>query len=362
MPLRGYYLPMEERATELRINSSYSRIIARMLHLQERELPALLAGTGLAAEILLPGDETYLNDEQQIQILANGHRLMHQPGFGLALGQQLGPASHGPIGYLSLSSPDLESALSAFADFLPARLPLISLDITVSGEWLECGYHIRARAPDYIRQSMEESFAVSLQSVVEAILRREAREAEVAFSHSRPDYVGRYAEMLHGSYRFESDRVYYRLPAALARVANSAGDSEAFRLTRNLCSKLLEQQPVAARSVSDRVRTLLLSQPQGVVSEEQIAKAMFVSRRTLARRLEQEGSGYREIRAAVLGELARQSLRQTSQSVESIAASLGYHDSAAFRKAFKRWTGITPQAYRARSTISNRAALAAAVK
>jgi AraC-like DNA-binding protein len=349
---------MEQPPSVLRINSSYSRIIARMLRLQERDLPALLAGTGLPVDILLPGDETHLSGEQQIQILANGHRLIHLPGFGLAMGQHLGPASHGPIGYLSLCSPDLESALSAFAEFLPARLPLVALEIALSDEWLECGYHIRAHAPDYIRQGMEESFAVSVQSVVETILRRDVTEAEVAFSHPRPEYAGRYAELLHGCYRFDSDRVYYRLPATLARVANSGGDSEAFRLTRDLCSQLLEQQPAAARSVSDRVRTLLLSQPQGDVSEEQIAKAMFVSRRTLARRLEQEGSGYREIRARVLSELARQSLRQSGQSVESIAASLGYHDSSAFRKAFKRWTGATPQAYRRRisSTMMDEAA------
>ena len=116
----------------LLIPSSYSRIIARMLGLQERGLPALLAGTGLPVSILLPGDETLISGTQQVQVLANGHRLMRGPGFGLAMGAQLGPASHGPVGYLSLASPDLHSALQAYADFIPARLPLIDLQVSLS--------------------------------------------------------------------------------------------------------------------------------------------------------------------------------------------------------------------------------------
>ena len=65
----------------LQIPSSYSRIIARMLGLQERGLPGLLVGTGLPVSILQPGDETLISGDQQVQVLANGHRLMRGPGF-----------------------------------------------------------------------------------------------------------------------------------------------------------------------------------------------------------------------------------------------------------------------------------------
>ena len=49
---------MKKSAPEFPIPSTYSRIIARMLGLQERELPYLLAGTGLTPDILMPGDDT----------------------------------------------------------------------------------------------------------------------------------------------------------------------------------------------------------------------------------------------------------------------------------------------------------------
>ena len=62
---------MTETAEHLPIPSTYSRIVARELGLQERDLPRLLRGTGLSTDILLPGDETQITGLQQLQVLEN---------------------------------------------------------------------------------------------------------------------------------------------------------------------------------------------------------------------------------------------------------------------------------------------------
>ena len=82
-----------------------------------------------------------------------------------------------------------------------------------------------------------------------------------------------------------------------------------------------------------------------------MARSMYVSKRTLARRLKQEGSGYRQVREDILSDMAARHLLDDHLSVESIAAMLGYHDSANFRRAFRRWHGCSPQEYR-RGTIA----------
>ena len=101
-----------------------------------------------------------------------------------------------------------------------------------------------------------------------------------------------------------------------------------------------------ARSTSDRVRSLLLSKTPGSVTETDVASAMFVSKRTLARRLAAEGSSYHNVREQLLSELARRHLRESRLSVEAVATLLGYNDAAAFRKAFRRWYGQSPKAFR----------------
>ncbi len=332
--------------TKFPIPSTYSRIVARLLGLQERELGRLLQGTGLSTDILMPGDETHLSGTQQLRVLENGLRILGSPEFGLKLGQQLQPSSHGPLGYLALSSHDLMSSLESLRDYLPVRLPLVALSVELDADWLSCTLHHKLNARSPVRRSMCESFALVIQSQVEAVLGRAVNEGQIQFEHAAPAYREQYANYLHSPCHFGCEETRYQLPATLAYTPNAAGDPDAYRLAQELCSKLLNQIPHRNRSWSERVRTLVLAQPQGSFSEEQVARALFVSKRTLARRLAQEHTSYRAIKEAVLAELSKRYLVESRQTVESVAALLGYHDSAALRKAFRRWTGMTPQEYR----------------
>ena len=68
--------------------------------------------------------------------------------------------------------------------------------------------------------------------------------------------------------------------------------------------------------------------------------------RTLARRLEAERSSFRELKDQLLVSLATDYLRDTTLTVEAVAGLLNYHDGSSFRRAFKRWTHMTPQQFR----------------
>lgn len=330
------------------IPSTYSRIIARVLELPEKELPRLLAGTGLATDILMPGDETYVSGKQLLTILENGQRLRGSPDFGLRLGQQLQLSAHGPLGYLALSSPDLISALEAMQDYLPTRLPFVSIEVRREPEWIACEYKYRMdmeRSPQ-AQHIMSESFAMVLQSVVEEVLGYELEQGQISFEHNAPVHQHLYGEYLHSPFSFSRNSTAFRIPIELARAPNASGDSEAYRLTQQLCNKLLEQQPPTSGSMADQVRTLFLLRPIEAMTETEVAKALFVSKRTLARRLDAEHTNYRKIREQFLQALAQRYLLEPGQTVDSVAASLGYNDAAAFRKAFRRWTGITPKLFR----------------
>lgn len=328
---------------------TYSRIVARVAQLPERKLSALLDQTGLPETILMPGDETYITGEQQLQILRNGRALLGSADFGLRLGHQLKPSSHGPMGYLALSSPDLLSSLNALRNYLPLRLPWVAIDVTLNAQEIVCEFRVRIALNDdaFIRITMGECFAMVMQSFVEAVLGRPAADAVIEFAHTAPAHAPMYEDYLHAPFSFDCSHTRYRLPAHLASTPNATGDNTSYRVTRELCDKLLEQTPRSLSSMADRVRTLMLLRPIESINEADVARSLFVSKRTLARRLEAEGTGYRQIREQFLEELARRYLLESKQTVETVAASLGYYDSAAFRKAFKRWTGLSPRSFRA---------------
>jgi AraC-like DNA-binding protein len=68
--------------------------------------------------------------------------------------------------------------------------------------------------------------------------------------------------------------------------------------------------------------------------------------RTLARRLEDFGTGLRELLEEARYDAAREMLVHTSLDVGQIAESLGYARTSVFTRAFRRWSGTTPVAWR----------------
>lgn len=338
---------MSESTDSYFIPSSYSRIIARELRLQERDLPKLLQGTGLAQEILLPGDETRLSGSQQLQVLHNAQRIDNSQDFGLRLGRQLHPAAHGALGYLSMSSPDLITSLESLRDFLPTRLPLVALAIAHERKWLRCTLSIRLEADADETRVMADTFALVIQSFIESVLGRKLVDARVELEHPKPPYHRLYKDYLHCPVRFRCRATCFLIPIQLAREPNASGDPEAYAMAQEMCRKLLGQVPATARSTSDRVRSVLLSKTPGSVTESDVAMAMFISKRTLARRLAAEGSSYHDLREQLLSELARRHLCESALSVEAVATLLGYNDAAAFRKAFRRWYDQSPKTFRA---------------
>ena len=86
------------------------------------------------------------------------------------------------------------------------------------------------------------------------------------------------------------------------------------------------------------------------VSINGVARALGMSRQTLYRRLKAEGVTFEEILDAKRRQLAVRYLGLDGVSVKAAAYRLGFSDPAAFSRAFKRWTGISPSSFRANPT------------
>jgi AraC-like DNA-binding protein len=72
----------------------------------------------------------------------------------------------------------------------------------------------------------------------------------------------------------------------------------------------------------------------GTKTAEDVADAMYITKRTLQRRLDRESTSYRGIIESLKSELAARHLLDTGMTVEAVATLLGYTDAAAWRSAF----------------------------
>ncbi|HDV6329707.1 TPA: AraC family transcriptional regulator [Burkholderia cenocepacia] len=106
----------------------------------------------------------------------------------------------------------------------------------------------------------------------------------------------------------------------------------------------------AEAGIVERVRAALLELiPGGLATADGVAQTLAISKRTLQRRLGDEGANFKTLLAEVREKLAWHYLDRSDLPYSQIAFLLGYQDPNSFFRAFNEWTGMTPEAARSRT-------------
>jgi AraC-like DNA-binding protein len=98
--------------------------------------------------------------------------------------------------------------------------------------------------------------------------------------------------------------------------------------------------------LADVQQVLLEAMPRGRVDLDHAAKQLGVSARTLQRRLAETGTRWSDLVEDARRQLSARLLADASLSVDDVAVLLGYAEASVFHRAFRRWTGQTPGAFR----------------
>ncbi|WP_322085097.1 AraC family transcriptional regulator [Burkholderia sp. BCC1999] len=107
----------------------------------------------------------------------------------------------------------------------------------------------------------------------------------------------------------------------------------------------------AGAGIVERVRAALLELiPGGLATADDVARTLGISKRTLQRRLGDDGANFKTLLADVREKLAWHYLDRSDLPYSQIAFLLGYQDPNSFFRAFNEWTGMTPDAARSRTT------------
>lgn len=301
-----------------------------------------------AAEVELPMTQHHA-------LLDDLAALSGDAAFALHLGQTRRRGSHGLLEYFWRAADNVEKALLEVV----ARGPLLDESSEfvykrVPGGGL-FGQRVRSHRYGLGRHSNEFFVAMSLAEV-EKLTGKPAGVRRIMFEHAGPvpgvDYEG-----LLRSPRVEFD---VGLTGAeldeetLARTINSADPALLDTLRRHVKGQgpsarplAFGDQPAVSEEVS-RITEALRSHVGGPLPTlTQLADSLAMSPRSLQRRLAEEGLTLRALAERVRMQEAERRLRETRDDVGTIATSLGFSSASNFARAFRRWAGTTPQAFRA---------------
>ena len=169
--------------------------------------------------------------------------------------------------------------------------------------------------------------------------------AEVLLPRSRPADLTPYRRLFGAPVRFNEETASVVFPARWLDHRIAGADAVIHDLFFERIAELEVMSEVDFRDGLRRIlRSRLLS---GNCSAEKIADLFSMHRRTLNRRLSAEGTGFRIIVEEMRFEIACQMLAGTTMPFSQIAAALAFSEASAFTRAFRRWSGQTPTAWRA---------------
>ncbi|WP_061137691.1 AraC family transcriptional regulator [Caballeronia fortuita] len=261
-------------------------------------------------------------------------------------GQDTHPMRRGSFVLLchaALSSRDGAQALGRIANFMRLVLDDLRFEPDIDGE------RVRIWLADKGEPKTMFAYATGFILVYGLLCWLVGRRIPVLAAHMRcaePVDSDEYRLMFCNDLRFHAARSFVDLPADCAELPVVQTPATLKRFLRDAPANFIVKYR-NPDSLAARIRTRLRqTAPTDWPEAESIAAALHMAEATLRRRLKQEGLTYQTIKDALRRDLAIARLAHTRETIPQIADALGFAEPSAFRRAFRKWTGVRPADYR----------------
>jgi AraC-like DNA-binding protein len=308
------------------------------------QVPAAALTRGLPLTVATLDDPaTRVPIEVCAALVERAHRLTREPALALYAGWQMRLSTHGFLGFAAMTAATVGDALALAVRFASTRTTALGLHLEVDRARGRAALVIEERAPlGALREFAILALIVGLWQLGRDLTRTPlAGAAECAFA--APAFVAG-VPAVAGLVRF--DRPAHRLTfaAALLDLPIATADPAALALARAQCER--ELAAIVDAGLPQRVRAAVTARLERGATLPAIARELRMSSRTLKRKLAARATSFTAIVDDVRRQRALLLLDDRALGLGEIAAAVGYTELANFTRAFRRWTGQTPAAYR----------------
>lgn len=264
--------------------------------------------------------------------------------FGLLLGQHVNLQSFGVAGRLARHAPTVGAALRDLAAYFILHDNGGSVGVSIHDGSVTMSYGIHVPGIRHWDHVYDLSVTTML-NVMRQLCGADWRPDAVLLPRKRPPDIRPYRDWFAAPLHFDSILAGMVFEERCLSQPIADADPLLHTLLRENASLAMgRQDPLLHGDVRRTIRLLLLNQR---CSREDVARSLGLHPRTLGRRLQAAGATFQQLLDESRADLAQQLLRDTRITIARIAATLGYRDPTIFTRAFTRWTGRTPSAFRA---------------
>jgi len=276
--------------------------------------------------------------------------LAGDPYVGLTIARAIPPGSYGIVEYVCASSATVGEAVQLLAKFSPLTSELARTEVirdpvakTVTFQhWID-----HPHAPEAVQ--VAEFVLATYQRLGHVRLGFRPRFRAIHLVHERSERRRELEAHFDAPVVFGAPRNGLVIDAELLARPLLRADPRLLEILTERAERDLSRASAAGDAAAALVRAYreLLTATPHCAQAHDLARTVGLSVRSLNRRLAAEGASFRTVEASVKHALANEYLEDPARPLDRIAAALGFATTSAFIRAYKRWTGRTPNRARA---------------
>lgn len=301
--------------------------------------PRLTIGLGFSIEDL-DDPACRISFRQGRETIRRALKLTKGQALGLETGRRETLNSVGLVGYAMSTCQTLGEAFALGVELQRETGAMLDFYPTIENGMVRISAMNRYLDPEIHAFLFEEAFAYILQSGRE-LLGQSFSPLRVDLPYPAPAYAEAYADVFGCEIRFDQTAGHFCYDAAWHDAKLPSADV----LTHRQVVNFLRQgrgQGADNEEIIRNVERQIYQNLDRQISINEVAKQLFMSERTLRRRLSDCGVSFSAMVDRLRNEKAQELLVNPRISIEQIAYAVGFSGPQNFHHAFRRWTGKTP--------------------
>jgi len=312
------------------------------------DLGELCRAIGITPETLERPD-TFADLDQSIKAWEAAIRAAKDPFLGLHIGETTSPGLAGMLGFLMETSPDLLTAFTHATQFngYISNMTLFTLEVRGDEvfyfvEPLEAWHNV---SPESARQVVDHS-AAAFVHITKLLSGKAKYPLRVSMRYARPADTREYLRVLKTEPTFNQPRNFFVYRLRDMHLPVIGHNPQLNQMFKELLEKEIAKTHQRETFTNEVRRVILQNFTTTMPQLTDVVEYLHITPRTLQRKLQEEGTSFQNISESVKSELAIGLLKNRSLTVNEVAYRLGYAEPSVFRRAFKKWTGVSPKGYR----------------